>query len=46
MQIINAQYSKLNQEKSNLEDNLIRLSNIKDQACNDIQDFTAKQIAL
>ncbi|CAF4916991.1 unnamed protein product [Rotaria socialis] len=46
IQIINAQYSKLNQEKSNLEDNLIRISNIKDQACHDIQDFTAKQIAL
>ncbi|CAF4295331.1 unnamed protein product, partial [Rotaria magnacalcarata] len=46
IQIINAQYSKLNQEKANLEDNLIRMSNIKDQACHDVQDFTTKQIAL
>ncbi|CAF3747204.1 unnamed protein product [Rotaria socialis] len=46
IQIINAQYSKLNQEKSNLEDNLIQISNIKDQACHDVQDFTARQIAL
>ncbi|CAF2183807.1 unnamed protein product, partial [Rotaria magnacalcarata] len=46
MQIINAQYSKLNQEKSNLEDNFIKVSNIKDKVCHDNQDLSKKQIEL
>ncbi|CAF2099565.1 unnamed protein product, partial [Rotaria magnacalcarata] len=46
MQTLSAQFSRLNQEKDSLEHNYQYVSGLKDQAYNEIQNASARQIDL